>query len=85
MAMSSASFYSLMVQKVQEISKNKDDKDSFVYNLGKRDEDFTNYFYEKALEKNYKLLEFTKITNREKVDEYRYIRNNNAQKICAFR
>lgn len=79
MAMSSASFYSLMVQKGSEISKNKDDKDSFVYSL-ERDEELHKLFYEKALEKNYKLLEFTKITNKEKVDEYRYIRNNNAQK-----
>ncbi|MDO4691144.1 MAG: coproporphyrinogen-III oxidase family protein [Fusobacterium sp.] len=75
----SASFYSLMVQEGSKISADRDKKeeDIFVYDI-KRDEEIHNLFYEKALEKGYKLLEFTKITDGR--DKYMYIRNNNALK-----
>ncbi|WP_022820149.1 radical SAM protein [Fusobacterium russii] len=73
----SASFYSLMIQEGSKISVDKEDKDAFIYDI-KRDEEIHNLFYEKALEKAYNLLEFTKITDGR--DKYMYIRNNNALK-----
>lgn len=75
----SASFYSLMVQEGSKISSDIriDDKNIFDYDIN-RDEEIHNLFYFRALEKGYKLLEFTKITNGR--DRYQYIRNNNALK-----
>ena len=71
----SASFYSLMIHDGSNISKEREkDKSVYIYNLA-RDEKLHNLFYNRCIEKGYKLLELTKITNGR--DAYKYIRNNN--------
>ncbi|WP_339061723.1 coproporphyrinogen III oxidase family protein [Fusobacterium animalis] len=74
----SASFYSLMIHDGSNISKEREkDKSVYIYDL-ERDEELHNLFYSRCIEKGYKLLELTKITNGR--DSYKYIRNNNGLK-----
>ena len=74
----SASFYSLMIHDGSNISKEREkDKSVYIYSL-ERDEELHNLFYRRCIEKGYKLLELTKLTNGK--DKYKYIRNNNALK-----
>lgn len=74
----SASFYSLMIHDGSDISKEREkDKSVYIYDL-ERDEELHNLFYSRCIEKGYKLLELTKITNGR--DSYKYIRNNNGLK-----
>ena len=71
----SASFYSLMIYDGSDISKEREkDKSVYIYSL-QRDEELHNLFYRGCIEKGYKLLELTKLTNGR--DSYKYIRNNN--------
>ena len=74
----SVSFYSLMIHDGSDISKEREkDKSVYIYSL-ERDEELHNLFYSRCIEKGYKLLELTKLTNGK--DKYKYIRNNNSLK-----
>jgi len=74
----SVSFYSLMIHDGSDISKEREkDKSVYIYSL-ERDEELHNLFYNRCIEKGYKLLELTKLTNGK--DKYKYIRNNNTLK-----
>lgn len=78
LGMDSSSFYSLMIHDGSQISKDlKENENLYKYSLV-RDKQLHDLFYQKSLEKGYKLLEITKVTNGK--DLYRYIQNNNSNK-----
>lgn len=75
LSLDSVSFYSLMIHEGSEMSK--DSENQTLYSL-EQDEKLHNLFYQRCMERGYRVLELTKLTNGK--DRYQYIQNNNSSK-----
>ena len=71
----SVSFYSLMIHEGSEMSKDEENRKR--YSLEK-DEKLHNLFLRKCMDRGYRVLELTKLSNGK--DRYQYIQNNNRGK-----